>query len=148
MQLSLTFVGSRPKSGGIDEVTGLYLKRIAHYAEIEMKAFADEEALFAFVGRLHARTPACLAMLDSRGEQWSSEAFANWLGARQNAGQQRIVFAIGPASGWSPTALRRAQVQLSLSKMTLPHELARLVLAEQLYRAFTILAGHPYHLGH
>jgi 23S rRNA (pseudouridine1915-N3)-methyltransferase len=57
-----------------------------------------------------------------------------------------IVFAIGPASGWSDRP--QAQTVLSLGPMTLPHELARLVLAEQLYRAFTILAGHPYHIGH
>jgi 23S rRNA (pseudouridine1915-N3)-methyltransferase len=57
-----------------------------------------------------------------------------------------IVFAIGPASGWSERRL--AQTVLSLGPMTLPHELARLVLAEQIYRAFTILAGHPYHIGH
>ena len=87
-------------------------------------------------------------LLDSRGEALSSEELAAWLGARRDSGQQTIVFAIGPASGWSGGAQRQAQTVLSLGPMTLPHELARLVLAEQLYRAFTILAGHPYHTGH
>jgi 23S rRNA (pseudouridine1915-N3)-methyltransferase len=87
-------------------------------------------------------------LLDSRGETLSSEGFSKWLGARRDAGQQMIVFAIGPASGWSPGAPRQAQTLLSLGPMILPHELARLVLAEQIYRAFTILAGHPYHVGH
>jgi 23S rRNA (pseudouridine1915-N3)-methyltransferase len=109
-------------------------------------AFRNEEALFAFVDRQHARTPAWLVLLDSRGDAWGSEALAAWLGARRDAGQQTIVFAIGPANGWS--APRKAQTILSLGPMTLPHELARLVLTEQLYRAFTILAGHPYHTGH
>ncbi len=59
-----------------------------------------------------------------------------------------IVFAIGPASGWSDGARKSAQTMLSLGPMTLPHEMARLVVAEQLYRAFTIVAGHPYHTGH
>jgi 23S rRNA (pseudouridine1915-N3)-methyltransferase len=113
------------------------LKRIAPFAKIEAVAFRDEEALFAFVTRQRARTPAWLVLLDSRGETRSSDA-----------GQQTIVFAIGPASGWSDRARREAQSILSLGRMTLPHELARLVLAEQLYRAFTILAGHPYHTGH
>jgi 23S rRNA (pseudouridine1915-N3)-methyltransferase len=111
-------------------------------------AFRDEEALFAFVTRQRARTPAWLVLLDSRGEALSSEELATLLGVRRDAGQQTIVFAIGPASGWSERARSQAQATLSLGRMTLAHELARLVLAEQLYRAFTILAGHPYHTGH
>jgi 23S rRNA (pseudouridine1915-N3)-methyltransferase len=58
------------------------------------------------------------------------------------------VLAIGPADGWSAEARQRADLLLSLGRMTLPHQLARVVLAEQVYRAFTILAGHPYHSGH
>jgi 23S rRNA (pseudouridine1915-N3)-methyltransferase len=105
--------------------------------------------LFAFVARQRARTPALLVLLDRRGESLSSEALAKWLGARRDAGQQTIVFAIGPASGWSDGAPQLAQTTiLSLGPMTLPHELARLVLTEQIYRAFTILSGHPYHTGH
>jgi 23S rRNA (pseudouridine1915-N3)-methyltransferase len=126
----------------------LYLERIAPYAAIQSSAFRDEEALFAAVAKQHARTPAWLVLLDSRGESLSSESLARWLGVRRDAGQQNILFAIGPASGWSLEAPRRAQTMLSLGPMTLPHELARLVLAEQIYRAFTILAGHPYHTGH
>jgi 23S rRNA (pseudouridine1915-N3)-methyltransferase len=102
--------------------------------------------LFAFVARQRTRTPAWLVLLDGRGEAWSSEELAKWLAVRRDSGQQMIVFAIGPASGWSDRA--PAQTMLSLGRMTLPHELARLVMAEQLYRAFTILAGHPYHTGH
>ena len=84
--------------------------------------------------------------MGDKGEALSSEQLAKWLGARRDSGQQVIVFAVGPANGWSD--LRQGQTVLSLGPMTLPHELARLVLAEQLYRAFTILAGHPYHIGH
>jgi 23S rRNA (pseudouridine1915-N3)-methyltransferase len=126
--------------------TNLYLKRIAPYAAIEAVAFRSEEALFDFVARQRARTAAWLVLLDSRGKALSSEQLAEWLGTRRDSGQQMVVFAIGPANGWSD--LRQAQTVLSLGPMTLPHELARLVLAEQLYRAFTILAGHPYHTGH
>ena len=87
-------------------------------------------------------------LLDSRGKQMSSEAFAEWLGARRDEGSQHIVFAVGPASGWSEAARKRARLLLSLGPMTLAHALARLMMAEQLYRAFTILTGHPYHAGH
>jgi 23S rRNA (pseudouridine1915-N3)-methyltransferase len=89
-----------------------------------------------------------LVLLDSRGKLFSSEEFAIWLGRERDAGRQSIVFAIGPPSGWSEEARTRANLLLSLGPMTLPHELARVVLLEQVYRAFTILTGHPYHCGH
>jgi len=92
--------------------------------------------------------PALAVLLDSRGRSMTSEAFAAWLGARRDEGVQHVVFAIGPASGWSDAARKRAGLLLSLGPMTLAHSLARLVLAEQIYRAFTILSGHPYHTGH
>ena len=101
-----------------------------------------------WLARRAGRTPAILVLLDSHGRTMTSEAFAAWLGARRDAGAQHIVFAIGPASGWSDTARQNANLLLSLGPMTLAHALARLVLAEQLYRAFTILAGHPYHAAH
>jgi 23S rRNA (pseudouridine1915-N3)-methyltransferase len=141
-------VAQRTRSDLLGPATNFYLERIAPYAGIEAKPFRDEEALFAFVARQRARTPAWLVLLDSRGEAWSSEELARWLRARRDSGQQMIVLAIGPASGWSDRARQLAQTMVSLGPMTLPHELARLVVAEQLYRAFTILAGHPYHTGH
>jgi 23S rRNA (pseudouridine1915-N3)-methyltransferase len=70
---------------------------------------------------------------------------AEWLRNQRDEGRQRIIFALGPADGWSDTDRARAGLLLSLGLMTLPHELARVVVSEQLYRAFTILAGHPYH---
>ena len=148
MNLTLAYVGQRSRNDLFEPATSLYVKRIAPYAGIEIVAFRDEEALLTFVTRQRARTPAWLVLLDSRGEALSSEELATWLGARRDSGQQAIVFAVGPPSGWSGGALRHAQTILSLGRMTLPHELARLVLVEQLYRAFTILAGHPYHTGH
>jgi 23S rRNA (pseudouridine1915-N3)-methyltransferase len=78
----------------------------------------------------------------------SSEAFAAWIGNRRDDGTQHLVFAVGPADGWSPVARERAQLLLSLGPMTMAHSLARLVVAEQIYRATTILCGHPYHSGH
>jgi 23S rRNA (pseudouridine1915-N3)-methyltransferase len=78
----------------------------------------------------------------------TSDGFAGWLGGQRDNGAQHIVFAIGPASGWSESTRRRATLLLSLGQMTMAHALARLVTAEQIYRAFTILTGHPYHSGH
>jgi 23S rRNA (pseudouridine1915-N3)-methyltransferase len=66
----------------------------------------------------------------------------------QDAGTQQLVFAIGPADGWSPAALARADRTVAFGRITLPHELAATVAAEQIYRALTIRAGHPYHSGH
>jgi 23S rRNA (pseudouridine1915-N3)-methyltransferase len=76
---------------------------------------------------------------------FSSEEFAGWVGARRDGGAQTLVFAVGPANGWAAETRKSAGLLLSLGAMTLPHELAKVVLAEQVYRAFTILAGHPYH---
>ena len=89
-----------------------------------------------------------LILCDSRGEPLSSEELAGRLGRLRDSGTQLIVLAIGPADGWSDAARSRAQLTIGFGRITLPHELARVVLAEQIYRALTILAGHPYHSGH
>jgi 23S rRNA (pseudouridine1915-N3)-methyltransferase len=104
--------------------------------------------LFEWLLRRQGRTRAILVLFDSRGKQMTSEAFAAWLGTRRDEGTQHIVFAVGPADGWSEASLAKAQLLLSLGPMTMAHSLARLVVAEQLYRAYTILTGHPYHAGH
>jgi len=104
--------------------------------------------MLEWLSRQQGRTPAVSVLLDSLGRQMNSESFAAWLGARRDEGAQSIVFAIGPASGWSSLARQRANLLLSLGPMTMAHALARVVMAEQLYWAFTILTGHPYHAGH
>jgi 23S rRNA (pseudouridine1915-N3)-methyltransferase len=126
----------------------LYLDRIANYTQVEAKVFRSEATLLDTVERQRARTSPVLVLLDSRGKTVSSEEFSAWIGRQRDGGTQNLTFAVGPADGWSESARNRAQLLLSLGAMTLPHELARVVLAEQVYRAFTILAGHPYHGGH
>jgi 23S rRNA (pseudouridine1915-N3)-methyltransferase len=149
MHLTLAHVGARPSSkDGFDALTTLFLDRCAAHAQCRTESFRTEDALLDWLGRQQGRTPAIAVLLDSRGRQMTSEAFAAWLGARRDEGAQHIVFAVGPASGWSEAARARAQLLLSLGPLTLAHALARLVLAEQIYRAFTILTGHPYHSGH
>jgi 23S rRNA (pseudouridine1915-N3)-methyltransferase len=83
--------------------------------------------------------------LDEGGRALSSEAFARWLAARRDGGTRELAFLIGGPDGHGDAALDAATLKLSLGPMTLPHGLARIVLAEQLYRAMTILSGHPYH---
>jgi 23S rRNA (pseudouridine1915-N3)-methyltransferase len=149
MHLTLAYVGPRTGSkDGFDALTKVFLDRCAAFAQCRAENFKTEEALLEWLGRQQGRTPAVAVLLDSRGKQMTSEAFAAWLGGRRDDGAQHIVFAIGPASGWSEGARGQAQLLLSLGQFTLAHALARLVMAEQIYRAFTILSGHPYHSGH
>jgi 23S rRNA (pseudouridine1915-N3)-methyltransferase len=149
MHLTLAHIGARANSkDGFDALAQLYLDRCAPFGRCQAEAFRSEEAFLEWLGRQQGRTTAVPVLLDSRGRQMTSEAFAAWLGARRDEGAQHIVLAIGPASGWSEAARERANMLLSLGPMTLAHALARLVAAEQLYRAFTILSGHPYHAGH
>jgi len=152
MQLTLAHIGARSSArDGFDALTLGYLERCSAYARCRTEAFRNEEAFVDWLSRQQGRTPAVAMLLDSRGKQMTSEEFASWLGARRDQGTQQIVFAVGPADGWSDgareEALRRGGL-LSLGPLTLAHSLARLVMAEQIYRAFTILAGHPYHSGH
>jgi 23S rRNA (pseudouridine1915-N3)-methyltransferase len=125
-----------------------YLERSSALSRCQAEGFRSEDAFVDFLEKQQRRTPAVVVLLDSRGRQMSSEAFAAWLGERRDEGSQHVVFAVGPASGWSDTTRKRAQLLLSFGPMTIAHALARLVMAEQIYRACTILTGHPYHSGH
>lgn len=147
MKLVLAHVAQRRRSDLFATAAAAYLKRIEPYAAIEALHFRTPEALFDFTGRQRARTPLVVALLDPRGKQFTSEEFAAWLGALRDSGRQALLFAVGPADGWPQSARQEAETLLSIGPMTLPHELARVVLLEQIYRAFTILAGHPYHKG-
>jgi len=149
MHLTVAHVGARANGKDrFEALAQLYFDRCAPFARCKTEAFKTEEALLDWLGRQQGRTPAVAVLLDSRGKQMTSESFAAWLGARRDEGAQHLVFAIGPASGWSDAARQRAHLLFSLGPLTLAHALARLVVAEQIYRAFTILSGHPYHAGH
>lgn len=149
MQIVLAHIGPKPSSRDpFDALASTYLDRCSTFARCQAESFRTEDALFDWLDRQQRRAPAITVLLDSRGRQMTSEAFAEWLGSKRDTGAQQIVFAIGPADGWSESGRKRAALLLSLGPFTLAHALARLVLAEQLYRAFTILTGHPYHSGH
>jgi 23S rRNA (pseudouridine1915-N3)-methyltransferase len=147
VKITVAAVAVRGRSERYDGLATEYLDRLRPYAETNTQVFKTSEALFIWAGKLSARTTPVMVLLDQRGKQLSSEALAEWLQGLRDEGQQRVVFAVGPADGWSAEERKHAGLLLSLGSMTLPHELARVVISEQLYRAFTILAGHPYHHG-
>jgi 23S rRNA (pseudouridine1915-N3)-methyltransferase len=149
MQLTLAHIG--PKSPAEWAVlTDEYIRRMGAYVEAGTQAFKSEAALVEWLGR--QKSAAMLVLLDSRGKMLSSEGLAEFIGGQRERGARHLVFAIGPANGWSKAVMEPVSgvrpMMISLGPMTLAHALARVVLAEQLYRAFTILAGHPYHSGH
>jgi 23S rRNA (pseudouridine1915-N3)-methyltransferase len=151
MKITLTAIvpkPSRTKSDPVDRLLADYIARSSRYSPCDSQLLESEAALFEWLDRQHGRIPTHLILLDSRGQLLSSEEFAQQLGRLRNAGTQRLVLSIGPADGWSAAGRERANLIFSLGRITLPHQLARVVLAEQVYRALTILAGHPYHSGH
>lgn len=133
------------KERGLREAIDDYLKRIGRYAgcdEVELKdgSPAEVEARIARAVPARARVVA----LEVGGEGWTSEGLARFVARCESGAVPAIAFVIGGAYGLPPAFSAGADVRLSLSPMTLPHRLARLVLAEQIYRAFTILRHEPY----
>ncbi|HLZ11086.1 MAG TPA: 23S rRNA (pseudouridine(1915)-N(3))-methyltransferase RlmH [Candidatus Acidoferrum sp.] len=118
-----------------------YVKRISHSCPIEVNEVRDAEAA---VKRLDADRAATALLLDANGKQHDSESLAKWLGEQRDRGTREVIFVCGDADGFPDSLRRRVPQKLSLSPMTYSHELARVMLAEQLYRAFAILSGSPY----
>jgi 23S rRNA (pseudouridine1915-N3)-methyltransferase len=143
VKFTVAWIG-KTKEPAIQSLTDEYLKRLARYADVEGVAVKDETALL----KLQRGTRSTLVLLDGQGKQFSSEDLAKFLGDYQARNPLPLLFAIGAADGFHDETRRAATTLLSLGRMTLAHELARVVLLEQIYRAFTILKGHPYHLGH
>lgn len=150
MKIKIAWIG-KTKEPAIASLTAEYLKRISRYAQIAGVSLRDEAALLEASGRAAGTkggSKSTLVLMDSRGKEFSSEQFARFLGDYQDRNPLPLLFAIGGADGFGEAVRGAAQHTISLGKMTLAHELARVVLLEQVYRAFTILKGHPYHSGH
>jgi 23S rRNA (pseudouridine1915-N3)-methyltransferase len=144
VRLSIVAVG-KIKQAGLRADLDEYLKRIRRHAtceEVELKDGAEREVAARFARAIPER--ALVVALEIDGVQHDSASFARWIGQCEQTAVPGVVFLIGGAYGLPADCSGRAQVRLSLSRMTLPHRLARVVLAEQLYRAFTILRGEPY----
>ncbi len=138
----------RGHSREAEALTMEYLQRMRTPFAADARVFRSETLLLEAVAAERKAGATAVWMCDGRGKAMSSEDWAGALRQAQEAGRRALVLAIGPADGWSRDALTGEARLVSLGPMTLPHELARIVVAEQMYRATTILAGHPYHLGH
>ncbi|NLZ39565.1 MAG: 23S rRNA (pseudouridine(1915)-N(3))-methyltransferase RlmH [Firmicutes bacterium] len=158
MQIQILAVGKIKEKylvAGIKE----YLKRLSAYTKIEIHEVKDEQAaenispaerqlvLEKEATRLEAliRPHTYLIALDINGRQYSSPELANFLAQQALRGKSHFTFLIGGSLGLSPRLLKRADLKLSFSLLTFPHQLFRLLLLEQLYRAFKINRGEPYH---
>lgn len=158
MRIVLHAVG-RMKSGPEKELADRFLQRLGQIGPAQSLEFAgvteiaesrarqanerrqeEAEKLAAVL-----EPGAALVLLDERGRQFGSEEFAARIAAFRDAGQRTLVFAIGGPDGHAATSRDRAELVMAMGPMTWPHQIARILLAEQLYRAATILAGHPYH---
>jgi len=119
-----------------------YVARINRFADVQLTELREDSA--ASLRKLTLDSAATVVLLDDAGKNQTSAQFAKWLGETRDRGAREITFLCGGAEGFPETLRRRATQKLSLSSLTFSHELARAMLAEQLYRAFAILAGHPY----
>jgi 23S rRNA (pseudouridine1915-N3)-methyltransferase len=158
MRIRLVMVGKVKEKylkAGIDE----YLKRLGPYARVELRSVADEpapdgaspaqeEQIKAREGEriLSQLEPGqYVVALDARGQMLSSEELASFLHERALRGQPNLAFVIGGSLGLAPEVLRRADMTLSLGRITLLHQMVPLILLEQIYRGFKINRGEPYH---
>ena len=146
MKIKIAWIG-KTKEAAIQTLSDDYLKRLSRYADVSGVTVKDEAGILILARGERQKEKHRLMLLDSRGKHLSSEELAQLLD-REQMQALPLLFAIGGADGFSEQARSEAALVLSLGRMTLPHELARVILLEQLYRGFTILKNHPYHLGH
>jgi 23S rRNA (pseudouridine1915-N3)-methyltransferase len=118
-----------------------YVKRIARACPIEITEVRDGTAALK---KLDADRAATALLLDAGGKTCDSESFAKWLGEQRDRGTRELIFVCGDADGFPEELRQRVKQKISLSAMTYSHELARVMLVEQIYRAFAILSGSPY----
>ncbi len=138
MKIRLLLLG-RTRRGELRALMEDYLTRIRRYCPIE-QAELDPRRL----ARLRSEPGSLWVLLDAAGREFDSEEFARWLGQLRDRGTRELAFFLGGASGYPRELREKAGMKISLSRLTFSHELARVALVEQLYRAFAILAGHPY----
>jgi 23S rRNA (pseudouridine1915-N3)-methyltransferase len=140
MRIRLLMMGKTRRAEHRDVIDD-YVKRIGRYCTVEITEVRDAAAALK---KIDADRAAAVVLLDAAGKNPDCNAFAKWLGEQRDRGTREIIFLCGDADGFPDALRQRAQQRLSLSAMTFSHELARVMLAEQLYRAFAILSGSPY----
>ena len=141
MKIRLVMLG-KTRRAEVRALVDDYVARIARFAEIEVTELREDSP--ASFRKLTLDSAATVILLDDAGKHQTSAQFAKSLGEMRDRGVRELVFLCGAADGFPDALRRRATRKLSLSTLTFSHELARAMLTEQLYRAFAILAGHPY----
>ena len=155
MNIELIVVGKTDMKE-VSALVDMYSKRINHYAKFSITYLPDlrntknlsEPQQKVAEGDMLLKDVTVgdyVVLLDEAGEEMRSVAFAHWLQKRMNSGVRRLVLMIGGPYGFSEAVYARANAKLSLSKMTFSHQIVRAIFTEQLYRAFTIIKGEPYH---
>lgn len=155
MKITLLQIGNSPQKP-VQKLFAEYQKRLGRFAKLEVKMIPDLKNAIALSQKerkeqegkalLKAIQPTdYIVLLDEQGAQYTSRKWAHKLQQIMNVGPRHLVFVIGGAYGFSEGVYRRAQALWSLSSLTFPHDLVRVIFAEQLYRAFTILHNMPYH---
>jgi len=140
MKIRLLMLG-KTRRAELGALLDEYVKRIGRACPIEVTEVRDGDAA---IKRLEADRAVTAVLLDAGGKTYDSEAFAKWLGEQRDRGTREIVMVCGDADGFPEKVRARVKQKLSLSAMTYSHELARVMLAEQIYRSFAILSGSPY----
>ncbi len=157
MKVTLIVVG-KTKESHIEKGLEEYINRVKHYIPFEIKELPGiknagkmtREEIMLNEGRVimkFLKDNSLMVLLDNRGREFTSEAFASWLQKTMTQSMQQLYFVIGGAYGFSDEVKKRADMKISLSRMTFSHQIVRLIFAEQLYRALTIIKGEPYHHG-
>jgi 23S rRNA (pseudouridine1915-N3)-methyltransferase len=139
MKIRLVMLG-KTRRAELRALVDDYLARIRRFTPAECAELRDGRA----IERLKAEPTAVWVLLDAGGREMDSGELARWLGGLRDRGVREVIFLCGDAKGFPEEWRKRAQQRLSLSRLTFSHELARVVLAEQVYRAMATLAGHPY----
>ncbi len=154
MKIELRCIG-KTETGYLTEGIEIFRKRLAHYTNFEIVILPDiknapteKSALLKKEGALILEKLSdsdILVLFDENGKQYSSVAFSEFIENKQITNTPRLIFQVGGAFGFSDAVYERANAKISLSAMTFSHQMVRLIIVEQLYRAFTILKGEKYH---
>ncbi|MDR0712302.1 MAG: 23S rRNA (pseudouridine(1915)-N(3))-methyltransferase RlmH [Prevotellaceae bacterium] len=154
MKIALLFVG-KTENGYLPAAVAMYVERLARYVSVEVKIIPEKKNTRSLSAQeqkkregeliLSAAGDGELLLLDERGKEFSSEEFSLFLSKKMQGSAKQITFVSGGAYGFSEEVYRRANEKIALSRMTFSHQMVRLFFVEQLYRAFTIMKGEPYH---
>ena len=141
MKIRLIMLG-KTRNASLRSLIDEYVKRTQRFTPAEITELRETSP--AALRKLKFDSASTIVLLDAAGKQFTSAQFAKWLGDSRDRGMREMIFLCGDAEGFPDEIRASAKQKISLTTLTMPHEFARVLLAEQIYRAFTILAGHPY----